>query len=103
MAFSVNGNVVPDVLKPAPVTEAALIVTAPVPVEVNVTDCVAGVFRSTVPKAMLVAFTLKVAVPGLVALPNLRIPEPRLLLSCFEVAVTVTVPLPAAGALGGAV
>jgi hypothetical protein len=50
-------------LKPAPVTEAPLIVTAVVPVEVNVTDCVFDVFRSTVPKAILVAFTLKVAVP----------------------------------------
>jgi hypothetical protein len=55
-------------LKPAPVTEAALIVNVPVPVDVNVTDCVADVFRFTVPKAMLVAFTLKVAVPELVTL-----------------------------------
>jgi Flp pilus assembly protein protease CpaA len=55
-------------LKPVPVTDAALIVTAVVPVEVNVMVCVADVFRFTVPKAMVVAFTLKVAVLKLVTL-----------------------------------
>ena len=57
------GNVVPEMLKPVPVTDAPLIVTAVVPVEVKVTDCVAGVFRPTVPKAMVVAFTFKIADP----------------------------------------
>jgi len=36
-------------------------VTAEVPVEVKVTDCVVGVFRFTLPNATLVAFALNVA------------------------------------------
>jgi hypothetical protein len=68
LGFSVSGNVAPERLKPVPVTDSALIVTAVAPVEVNVTDCVAGVFRFTVPKAMVVAFTFKVAVPEPVTL-----------------------------------
>jgi hypothetical protein len=40
-------------LKPVPVRVAALTVTGEVPVEVNVTDCVAGVFRVTFPKDTL--------------------------------------------------
>jgi hypothetical protein len=40
-------------LNPAPLTDPALIVTGAVPVDVIVTDCVAGVFRLTVPKATL--------------------------------------------------
>ena len=68
MRFSVSGNVAPEMLKPVPVTDTAPIVTAVVPVEVNVMVCVADVLRFTVPKAMVVAFTLKVAVPELVTL-----------------------------------
>lgn len=52
----------PDTENPVPVTEIALIVRAVVPVEVNVTDCVVTVFRSTDPYVMLVAFTLNVAI-----------------------------------------
>ena len=61
--FKVMGKVAPERLKPVPVTEAPLMVTADVPVAVNVTDCVAGAFRLTVPKAMVVALTPRVAVP----------------------------------------
>ena len=88
-----NGNVAPEMLKPVPVTEAALIVTAVVPVEVNVTDCVAGVFRFTDPKAMVVAFTLKVAVPELVTLIAdcpVTFVEP----DCVDVAIQDPVPVP---------
>jgi hypothetical protein len=53
------GNVAPDRLNPVPVTDAALMVTAVVPVAVKVTDCVAGVFRFTVPKAIVVVLTFK--------------------------------------------
>jgi hypothetical protein len=49
--------VAPDIVKPVPVSVAALTVTGEVPVEVKVTDCVAGVFRTTSPKATLVALT----------------------------------------------
>lgn len=51
-------------MKPAPVTVAALTVTAAVPVEVKVTDCVAGEFRFTLPKGTLVALMLSVATAG---------------------------------------
>jgi len=44
---------------------AALTVTAAVPVEDRVRDWVAGEFRSTSPKAMVVAFTLSVGTPAL--------------------------------------
>jgi hypothetical protein len=40
-------------VNPVPLTDPALMVTAPVPVDVIVTDCVAGVFTVTVPKATL--------------------------------------------------
>ena len=55
------GNVAPDIVKPLPVSVAALIVTGAVPLEVKVTDCgVAAVFTTTLPKARLVALTLSV-------------------------------------------
>ena len=40
--FNVTGKVAPDTLKPAPLTVAALIVTAAVPVDVSVTGWVTG-------------------------------------------------------------
>ena len=43
-------------------TDAALTVTGPVPVEVKVTDFVAAVFTVTLPNERLAALTLKVAV-----------------------------------------
>ncbi len=50
--FSVTGNVAPERVKPAPLTDAALIVRAPVPDETSVTDCgLAAVFTATEPKA----------------------------------------------------
>jgi len=42
---------------------AALTVTGAVPVEVRITDCVAGVFRVTFPNATLVALMLSVGTP----------------------------------------
>ncbi len=50
-------------MKPVPATVAALTVTDAVPVEDRVRDWVAGEFRPTLPKAMVVAFTLSVGVP----------------------------------------
>ena len=52
--FSVNGELIPDTLKPAPVTVAALMVSGAVPEEVRVTDCVVVVFTVTLPKFRLV-------------------------------------------------
>jgi hypothetical protein len=51
-------------VKPAPLTVAALTITAEVPVEVKVTDWVAGVLRFTLPKGTLVALMLSVATAG---------------------------------------
>jgi hypothetical protein len=47
-------------VKPVPVSVAALIITAAVPVDVRVTDCVATVFTVTLPKATLVALILSI-------------------------------------------
>ena len=50
----VSGKLAPDMLKPAPVTVAALIVSGAVPADIRVTDCgVAAVFTVTLPKARL--------------------------------------------------
>jgi hypothetical protein len=63
---------------------AALTVTAVVPVEDRITDCVAAVFRFTLPKAMLVASILSVGVP----VPNCRA---KVLAALLALAVRVTV------------
>ena len=63
---SVRGNVAPEIVNPLPMTVAKLTVTPTVPVDVSVTDWVAGVLRVTFPKAMLVALMLS---PG-AATPN---------------------------------
>ncbi len=60
LGFSVTGKVAPDNVKPVPVTVAALTVTDAVPVEVKVTDCVAGALSVTLPNATLVALMLSV-------------------------------------------
>jgi hypothetical protein len=59
--FSVSGKVAPEKEKPVPAMVTELTVTGAPPVEVKVTDCVAGVFSVTSPKAMLVELTLSVA------------------------------------------
>jgi hypothetical protein len=47
-------------VKPDPVTVAALMVTAAVPVDERITVCVVAVFTVTLPKPMLPALTLRV-------------------------------------------
>ena len=50
----VSGKLAPDMLNPAPVTVAALMVSGAVPLDIKVTDCgVAAVFTVTLPKAKL--------------------------------------------------
>lgn len=56
--FNMAGNVGPDNVKPVPISDAPEIVTATVPVDVNVTVCVADVLRDTSPNATLVALIL---------------------------------------------
>ena len=61
--FNVTGKVLPEIVKPVPVTAAALTVTGAVPVEVKVTDCgVAAVFTTTLPNATLAALTFNAGV-----------------------------------------
>jgi hypothetical protein len=60
--FRVSGNVAPDMVKPVPVSVAALMVTAAVPEEVRVTDCVVGVLSTTLPNDKLDALRLSVGV-----------------------------------------
>lgn len=64
MGFRVSGKVAPETEKPVPLTVAALMVTAAVPVEDRVTDWVAGEPTNTSPNEMLVALILSVDTPG---------------------------------------
>lgn len=57
------GKVTPEIVNPTPETAPVLIVTEAVPVDVSVTDWVEGVFKSTFPKAMLLALTPSDAAP----------------------------------------
>ena len=53
LGFSVTGNVAPDMVKPDPAREAALMVTRVAPVDVRVTGCDAVVFTGRMPKSRL--------------------------------------------------
>ena len=66
--FSRSGNAPPDSVKPVPLSVAELIVTAAVPVEANVTDCVDAVPTAKLPNARLAALTVSMDV-ALLALP----------------------------------
>ena len=63
LGLSVTGNVAPDTVNPVPLTAAEFTVTAPVPVEVSVTDCVALDPTVTLPKLRLAGLTVNVGVP----------------------------------------
>ena len=56
-----RGNVAPDTVNPVPDAAAEFTVTAAVPVDCRVRDCVAGVPTGTLPKATLLAPTVRVA------------------------------------------
>jgi len=75
---------VPETVKPLPVTVAALTVTAVLPVEVKVTDCVAGVFTLTLPKDKFPVPTLSVGTDA----PNCRA---KVSVTLLAMAVRVTV------------
>ena len=51
-------------MKPAPVSVAPFIETGTVPLDVSVTDCVAGVLTTTSPKATLVALMASARIPA---------------------------------------
>lgn len=60
LGFNVAGNVAPDIVKPAPVSDAALIVTGALPVDVRAIDCISGAFTATLPNARLLVLMLSV-------------------------------------------
>jgi hypothetical protein len=60
--FNVTGNFAPGNENPVPLTLPALTVKAPVPDEVMVTDCVAGVFIWTLPNPTVVELRLRLVV-----------------------------------------
>ena len=49
MGSRLTGKVAPDIVKPVPVNDAELMLTAAVPVDVRVTGSVVGVSRATLP------------------------------------------------------
>jgi hypothetical protein len=67
VGFNVTGRLPATMVKAAPLIEAELTVTADVPVDVSVTDCVVGEFTVTLPKLKLAVLTesweLRAAVP----------------------------------------
>jgi hypothetical protein len=81
----VSGKLTPDILKPAPVTVPALMVSGAVPEEVRVTDCgVEAVFTATLPKVMLPVLRLRCGMKGFSS-------RAKVLETVPEVAVRVTV------------
>lgn len=68
--FSRSGNVPPESLKPVPLNVAELIVTGAVPVEANVTDCVAAEPTVKFPNAKLAALTVSIDVAVLPLSPT---------------------------------
>ena len=65
VGFKVTGKVAPDMVKPVPLSVAELMVTGAVPVEVNVTGSVVGVFTVTLPNAKLAGLMLSVGTCGI--------------------------------------
>ncbi len=85
--FSVAGKELPDSVKPTPVRDAAVTVTALVPAEVSVTVCVADEFTSTFPNAIFVAFTPSRAIAPPSCNVNVLEPPPALAVSVAVCAV----------------
>jgi hypothetical protein len=61
LGFKVTGNVAPDIVNPVPLSVPELTVTGAVPVEVNVTGSIDGVFKATLPNVKSVALIVNVA------------------------------------------
>ena len=64
-----TGNVAPDIVYPAPLSGAELMVTGAVPVEVSVTGCVDDVFTVTSPNVRLAALTVNCGLNTAVPVP----------------------------------
>ncbi len=95
--FSVNGKVTPDIVKPEPLSEGALTVTAAVPVEVKVTGNVALDPTATLPKFRLVGLTVNSLVLEAVPVP-LRLTA--VLLCLAALLLRVSAPVAALAAVG---
>lgn len=65
MGFKVKGKVTPEATNPVPDTDAALTVTAEVPVEDRTTVSVAGILVTASPKSMLVVLKLRMPAAAL--------------------------------------
>jgi len=93
----VTGRLLPTIVKPTPLIEAELTVTAEVPVDVSVTDCVVGEFTVTLPKLRLAVLTVNCGFAAAVPVPlratTAVLPEVELLLM-------VTCPVAAPVAVG---
>ncbi|MFZ0745992.1 MAG: hypothetical protein WAM85_16395 [Terracidiphilus sp.] len=91
--LKVTGKVAPDIVKPVPVSAAALIVTGALPVEVKVTDCVDGVFSATFPKANVAVLMLRVGTVALNCRAKLfeTLPEVPVSVTAWAVVTDVTV------------
>lgn len=63
-ALSVTGNVAPDTLNPAPLTDTELTATAELPVEVRVKAALTALLRVTLPNATLAELTARVGMHG---------------------------------------
>lgn len=59
-----TGKETPDIVKPVPVTEAALMMSGSVPTEARVIDCVAAVLSVTLPKLTLDASIFRIGEGG---------------------------------------
>jgi hypothetical protein len=94
--FNISGKLPPTMVKAAPVIEAELTVTAEVPVEVNVTDCVVGEFTVTLPKLKLAELIVSC---GLAATP-VPLRATTAVLPAVELLVMVICPVAAPATVG---
>lgn len=104
MGFKVSGKVTPETEKPVPATVAALTVSAELPVEDRVSDCVVVVPTFTLPKATLDELRLNVIVAAPSSSPKVFVRPPALadrvtacaVLTAVTVAVKLALLAPAA-------
>jgi hypothetical protein len=94
--LSVSGKLPPTVVKPAPVIEAALMVTGDVPDDVSVIDCVVEVLTGTLPKLRLVVLTVNC---GFAATP-VPLKATVAVLPLVELLLIVSCPVAAPAAVG---
>ena len=97
VGFNVIGRLPATIVKATPLIAAELTVTAEVPVDVSVTDCVAGEFTVTLPKLKLAVLTDSCGSAATVPVP-LR--DTTVALPLVELLVMVSCPVAAPVAVG---